>query len=72
MTEETKVKWLKRVRSFAWRSLVVFLLGLIGWISGFIPELNLPEIAVVFVGLIMNEATKWLRDNTDMFGKRLK
>jgi hypothetical protein len=67
-----KEKFKKRLKSFAWRSLVVFLLGFIGWISGFIPELNLPEIAVVFVGLIANEATKWLNNSTDLFGGRLK
>lgn len=67
-----KEELIKRLKSFAWRSLVVFLLGLITWLLGLLPELNLPEVAVVLIGLVLNEATKWLNSNTNLFGKALK
>jgi len=70
MTEENKKNLIKRLKSFAWRSLVVFLLGLIAWISKIIPELNLPEIIVMFIALMFGEVTKWLNSNTNLFGKR--
>lgn len=67
-----KEELIKRLKSFAWRSLVIFLLGLIAWITNLMPELNIPSVVVAVIGLALNELTKWLNNNTAMFGKALK
>lgn len=65
----TKEIFFKRLKSFLWRSLVVFALGALAWFTGILPELNLPEILVTLLGLIVNECTKLLNSNLDLFGK---
>ncbi len=61
-----------RLKSLAWRALVMFLLGVLALVAGVLKEINLPEVATLLLGLIINEVTKWLNNHTDMFGARLK
>ena len=64
--------FLKRLKSFAWRAGVVALLAGINYVSQSLVNLSLPDWAVVLIGLVANEATKWLNNNTALFGARLK
>ena len=64
--------FLKRLKSFAWRALCVAVVAGLGFISSNLNLLELPDWSVVLAGLILGECTKWLNNNTDLFGAKLK
>jgi len=67
-----KERIIKRLKSLAWKTGVFFVIGLVGFITGFIKEINAPEIVVIIVSLVGAEITKWLNNNVGLFGAKLK
>ena len=63
---------LKRLKSFGWRTAVMVLIALISWLMENIGLFGLPIWAVGLIGLVAGEITKWLNNNTAMFGRALK
>jgi len=72
MSEELKAQLLKRVKSLAWRSLVMLLVGLIALVLDNLNAVEVPPWAVALVGLLGGEATKFLNSKIDVFGARSK
>lgn len=72
MNEELKQYLIKRVKSLAWRAGVMLAVGLLALIVEAVGKLNISPFLTTLIGLACGEATKWLNDNTDMFGKALK
>lgn len=62
----------KRVKSLVWRTAVGFGIGLIAIILDIVPEMGLPAFATYLLINVLNECTKWLNNNTELFGKKLK
>jgi len=62
----------KRLKSFAWRTGCVALVAGLNYASENLVSLGLPVWAIGLVGLGLGEATKWLNNNTGLFGKSLK
>lgn len=63
---------IKRLKSFGWRTTVMVLIALLNWLMENLGLFGLPVWAVGLIGLAAGEATKWLNNNTGMFGKALK
>lgn len=62
----------KRVVSLLWRAGCVGSIAALALISEQLGTLELPNWAVVIVGLGLSEATKWLSNNKKRFGGALK
>lgn len=63
---------LKRFKSFAWRTGVMVVVSLLAWVMNNLDIFELPAWSVALIGLLVSEATKWLNNNTAMFGSKLK
>jgi len=62
----------KRLKSFGWRTAVMVLVALISWFLENIGLFGLPTWLIGLIGLAAGEATKWLNNNSTLFGKALK
>lgn len=62
----------KRLKSFLWRAGCVGSIATISWVSNNLGLLELPAWLQGLVGLGLGEVTKWLNDNTNLFGSRTK
>lgn len=62
----------KRIKSFGWRFLCVSLVAGLSWGSENLGLLEVPIWAQGIVGLALGEITKWLNNNTELFGIKLK
>lgn len=72
MTEETKQKLIKRLKSLTWRTGCVMVVAGLNYISQRVTSSSLsPEIASV-VGILLGEATKYVNNHTEVFGAKLK
>lgn len=60
----------KRLKSFLWRAGCVAAIAGASWASENLGLLELPVWLQGLVGLGLAEITKWLNDNTDLFGGR--
>lgn len=67
-----KTEIIKRLKSLAWRIGVMSLIAVLDWIMANTGLFNLPDLAVVLIGLVCGELTKWLNNNTALFGVSLK
>ena len=72
MTEANKIQLVKRLKSFLWRSLCVFLMALITFVSDVLGLFELPLWIATLIGLVLAEITKLVNNNTNLFGGRLK
>ena len=63
---------IKRLKSFGWRTLCVAIVGGLGWASANLNLLEIPDWALVLIGLALSEVTKWFNNNTTLFGAKLK
>ena len=68
MSQELKAQLLKRLKSLAWRSLVMFLVGLIALVLDGLNGVEVPLWVVGLVGLLGGELTKFLNSKMDIFG----
>lgn len=68
MSQEIK----NRLKSFAWRGGSVAVVALLNFAAENLGAFNLPPIVVTLLGLGIAECTKWLNNNTTLFGKALK
>lgn len=62
----------KRLKSFAWRASCVAAISGLSWASENLGLLELSQPVQVLLGLGLAECTKWIRNNTALFGARLK
>jgi len=53
----------KRIKSFLWRGGAVATVAFLAFITKNIGEFDLPDYAVVVVGLVIGEITKYLNSN---------
>jgi len=67
-----KAELIKRAKSFGWRTAVMVLIALLNWLMENIGLFGLPVWAVGLIGLLAGEGTKWLNNNSALFGKALK
>lgn len=67
-----KEELIKRLKSFAWRTAVMVMVALLSFIMQNIGLFGLPTWAIGIIGLVCGEATKWLNNNSTLFGKALK
>lgn len=65
-------EFLKRLKSFGWRTGCMVGVSLIAFIMKNLELFELPPWAVALIGLAAGEATKWLNNNVGLFGKSLK
>ena len=72
MTPEIKAILLKRAKSLLWRAACMAGIGLIGFLVEQLSLFHIPPFVLAVVGLMAGEATKWLRDHTNMLGAKLK
>ena len=72
MKPERKAVLVKSLRSLGWRAGSIALIAGLNVISESLVSLELPQVAVVLLGLILSEATKFLSDHTDMLGAARK
>lgn len=62
----------KRLKSLAWRIGSMSLVIVLDWVITNLGLFNLPDVAVILIGLICGELTKWLNSNTDLFSLEIK
>lgn len=65
-------EFIKRLKSFAWRTGCMVAVSLIAFLVKNLELFELPTWAVALIGLLAGEATKWLNNNTALFGSKLK
>lgn len=66
-------KWVlvwKRVKALAWQAGCIGAIAGIDYLGKQLHVMNLPEVAVVSIGLVLGQITKYLNDNTKLFGGR--
>ena len=62
ISEENKIKLIKRLKSLAWRGLTMGLASLVGFASSQLGLFNLPPFVVASIGLVLGEITKFLNN----------
>lgn len=72
MDKELQEKIIKRLKSFGWRTGCFMLVAGISYVSDNMGILEIPMWIQIGLGGILGEATKWLNNNTALFGARLK
>lgn len=68
-------KWpliVKRIKALAWQAGCISAIAGIDYLGKQLHIMNLPEIVVVSIGLVLAQITKWLNDNTRLFGGQNK
>ena len=50
----------KRLESFLWRGGAIAVVAFLGFVVENIGEFNLPEYAIIVIGLVIGETTKYL------------
>jgi hypothetical protein len=64
ITPENKEVLLKRTKSLAWRAGMMCVALLVGFLNENLGLLNLPQEAVVVLGLVLGEVSKYLNSKT--------
>lgn len=65
-------EFIKRLKSFGWRTGCMVAVSFIAFIMNNLDLFELPAWAVALIGLAAGELTKWLNNNTALFGSKLK
>lgn len=60
ISEENKIKLIKRLKSFLWRSVMVGGAMFANFVAANLELFDLPYELVVIFGLVLGEVTKWL------------
>ncbi len=64
LNEENKEILLKRTKSLAWRAGMMLAALVVGFVTENLGLLNLPQEAVVVLGLVLGEVSKYLNNKT--------
>lgn len=61
-----------RLKSFAWRGGCYAVVALLDFAGKNLGDFQLPPVVVTLIALVLGETTKWINNNTNLFGTRLK
>ncbi len=67
---DNKTELIKRLKSFAWRAGCAAGVAGVSWASNNLGLLEVPLWLQSFLALGLGEVTKWLNNNTEIFGSK--